>query len=325
MKTVIHEQRGHPPEVLRVSEGAARPPGPGEVRVEVLSTPIHNADLLQVQGLYGRSPELPATPGSEAVGRVLELGEGVSQLAVGATVFLTTGATWTQQVTAPASAFVPLPPGDLDQLAMLVSSPATAHLMLERYGDLQPGDWLVQSAANSAVGSAVVQLARARGLRTVNIVRREEVVDELVTLGADVVLVGTDDLVARVQRATGGASIRLAFDAIGGEVFTRLLDVLAMGGTLVSYSQVELGAAAVTPGDLIFKQLTVSGFWLSQWFAEASADDKQALFGQLVPLVAGGRLRMAVDSTWTLDQVGDAVRRSMGGRRNGKVLFHPNG
>ena len=325
MKTVIYEQQGNPPDVLRLVEGPHRPPGPGEARVEVLSAPIHNADLLQVQGLYGRSPKLPATPGGEAVGRVLEVGEGVTGLPVGVLVFITTGATWTQQITAPAGAFIAMPPADVDQLAMLVSSPATAHLMLEGYGVLKPGDWLIQSAANSAVGSAVVQLAKARGLRTVNIVRREEVVEGLVALGADVVLVGTDDLTARVQEATGGASIRLAFDAVGGEVFTRLLDVLAMGGSLVSYSQAELGTASLTPGDLIFRQLTVHGFWLSQWFSSASAEDRQALFGQLVPLVASGQLRTAVDSTWSLDEVTEAVRRSMGGRRNGKVLLHPNG
>jgi mitochondrial enoyl-[acyl-carrier protein] reductase / trans-2-enoyl-CoA reductase len=325
MKIVSYTQCGEPADVLELVETNARPPGPGEVRVEVLSAPIHNADLLQVRGLYGRSPALPATPGGEAVGRVVEVGEGVTHLAVGMTVFITTGTTWAQQVTIPAAGLIPLPEGDLDQLAMLVSSPATAHLLLEGYGDLKEGDWLIQSAANSAVGSTVVQLAKTRGLRTVNIVRRQEVVAGLEELGADVVLVGTDDLVARVQEATGGAPIGLALDAIGGEVFSLLVDVLAMGGTLVTYSQVELGSAAVTPGDLIFKQITVTGFWLSQWFTDATPAEKQALFGQLVPLVASGELRMAVDSTWTLDQLAEAVTRSMGGRRNGKVLFHPNG
>lgn len=325
MKVVNYKRLGNPLEVLELVEQAPRSPGPGEARVAVLSAPIHNADLLQVQGLYGHSPALPSTPGGEAVGRVLEVGEGVTHLAVGTTVFITTGSTWAQELTAPAAGLFPLPPGDLDQLAMLVSSPATAHLMLQDYGDLGEGDWLIQSAANSAVGSAVIQLAKARGLRTVNIVRREEVVAELLELGADVVLVGTEDLVARVREATEGAAIKLALDAIGGSVFSALVDTLAMGGTLVSYSQVLPGPAEITPGELIFRQLTVSGFWLSQWFAEASGAEKQALFGTLIPLVASGGLRLAVDSTWSLDEVGEAVGRSMGGRRKGKVLFHPNG
>jgi len=325
MKTVTYEQLGNPSDVLTVVQKSPRAPGPGEVRVAVLSAPIHNADLLQVMGQYGRSPTLPATPGSEGVGRVVEVGEGVTHLPVGATVFVSGGGTWTQQVTAPAARFVPLPPGDLDHLAMLVSSPATAHLMLENYVDLQEGDWVLQSAANSAVGSAVVQLAKARGLRTVNLVRREEVVADLEKRGADVVLVGTDDLVARIEEATGGASIRLALDAVGGPVFKVLVDALGMGGTLVSYSQVVSEPAAIAPGDLIFKQITMVGFWLSQWFAQASGEDKQALFAKLVPLVAGGGLSIAVDSSYSLDQIGAAVARSMGGRRDGKVMLHPNG
>jgi NADPH:quinone reductase-like Zn-dependent oxidoreductase len=219
------------------------------------------------------------------VGRVVEVGEGVA-IPVGTTVFVSGGGTWTQQVTAPAAGFVPLPPGDLDQLAMLVSSPATAHLLLDSHAHLNEGDWVLQSAANSAVGSAVVQLAKARGLRTVILVRREEVVADLEKLGADVVLVGTDDLVARIEEATGGASIALSLDAIGGPVLKLLVDALDMGGTLVSYSQV---------------------------------------LGQLVSLVAGGQLTLAVDSTYTLDQIAEAATRSMAGRRTGKVMLHPNG
>jgi NADPH:quinone reductase-like Zn-dependent oxidoreductase len=324
MKIVSYAQRGNPAEVLTVVEAHARPPGPGEVRVKVLSAPIHNADLLQIMGQYGRSAELPATPGSEGVGHVVEVGEGVTHLQVGATVFISSGATWAEQVTAPASSLIALPPGDLDQLAMLVSSPATAALLLNRYVTLEPGDWVLQSAANSAVGSAVVQIARARGLRTVNLVRREEVASDLRALGADVVLVGTDDLAARVNEATGGASIRLALDAVGGPTFAALVSALGMGGTLVSYSQAVHEPAAIAPADLIFKQITMSGFWLSQWFAEASSDDKQALFGQLIPWLVSGQLTLAVDSVYPLDQVAEAAAHSLAGRRRGKVMLHPN-
>jgi NADPH:quinone reductase-like Zn-dependent oxidoreductase len=325
MQVLSYEAFGDPAEVLRVLEVTPRPPGPGEVRVDVRSAPIHNADLLQVRGLYGRSSPTPATPGSEGVGYVAQLGEGVTHLHVGETVFISGGATWAQQVTVPAAQLIALPPGDLDQLAMLVSSPATAHLLLSQFVDLNEGDWLVQSAANSAVGSALVQLAKARGVRTVNLVRRQEVVDELYALGADVVLVGTHDLQVRIAEATGGASIQLAVDAVGGPVFTLFTDVLSSGGTLVTYSQAEPGASAITPADLIFKQLKVAGFWLSQWFSQASTQDKQALFAELIPRVTSGQLTLAVDSTHTLDQVAEAVTRSMAGRRNGKVMFHPNG
>lgn len=325
MKTATFKTLGNPADVLEVVEVSARAPGPGEVQVDILSAPIHNADVLQIMGQYGTTPELPATPGGEAVGRVVALGAGVEHLAVGTTVFIAAGSTWAQQVTGPAAAFIPLPAGDLDQLAMLVSSPATAHLLLQTYVELGEGDWVIQTAANSAVGSAVIQMAKARGLRTVNIVRRDEVVDELKALGADVVLVGTDDLAKRITEATRGAQINLALDAIGGPLIGLLVQALGMGGTLVSYSQVIQEPAAISPADLIFKQITLSGFWLSQWFAKASDADKQALFATLVPLVVSGQLTLAVDSTYPLEKLTDAVSRSMGGRRNGKVMLHPNG
>lgn len=324
MKIVRYHQQGKPSDVLEVVEVSPRAPSYGEVRVEVLSAPIHNADVLQIMGLYGRDPDLPATPGGEGVGRVIEVGEGVTSLAVGQSVFITMGSTWAQEVTASATAFIPLPDGDRDQLAMLVSSPATAHLLLENYAELRDGDWVIQTAANSAVGSAVVQMARARGLRTINVVRREEVVDDLKALGADVVLVGSHNLGERVAKATGGASATLALDAIGGPVFSELVDALGMGGTLVSYSQVVHEPAALAPAALIFKQIAINGFWLSQWFAEAADADKKALFGALIPMIAGGQLTLAVDSSYTLDQLGEAVERSMGGRRQGKVMLHPN-
>lgn len=325
MKIASHPSLGHPADVLQIVEVNARPPGPGEVQVDVLSAPIHNADVLQIMGRYGSTPQLPATPGGEGVGRVVAVGEGVAHLAVGTTVFIAAGSTWAQQVTGPASAFIPLPDGDLDQLAMLVSSPATAHLLLQDHVELAEGDWVLQTAANSAVGSAVVQLAKARGLRTVNLVRREEVVDELEALGADVVLVGADDLPRRIAEATGGADIQLALDAIGGPLVPALVQALGTGGTLVSYSQVVQEPSALAMGDLIFKQLTLKGFWLARWFQKASDADKQALFATLVPMVASGQLTLAVDSTYPLDQLTEAVQHAMAGRRTGKVMLHPNG
>ena len=113
MKAVTYERLGPPTDVLSLVDRPPRPPGPGEVQVEVLSAPIHNADCLQIMGLYGRSPSLPATPGGEGVGRVIAVGAGVEHLSVGTTVFITAGSTWAQQVTGPAHAFLPLPPGDL--------------------------------------------------------------------------------------------------------------------------------------------------------------------------------------------------------------------
>ena len=192
----------------------------------MLSAPIHNANLLQIQGLYGKSAQLPDIPGGEAVGRISEVGDKVSGFEIGTLVFVTTGATWATEVVGPARSFIPLPPGDPDQLAMLISSPASALLMLDSYVSLEKGDWILQSAANSAVGSVVVQLARARGLRTVNLVRRSEVVHDLEQWGL------TSCWLARMtyHRALPlqlVVSPSLALDAVGGSHFKDLVAALS--------------------------------------------------------------------------------------------------
>ena len=196
--------------------------------------------------------------------------------------------------------------------------------MLNNYQDLNEGDWIIQSAANSAVGSVVIQLARSRRIRTVNLVRRNEVVDDLRRLGADVVLVGTENLPERIHAATQGSPIKLALDAVGGPQLKFLAGALSRGGTLVSYSQVDLEPAHLVPADLIFKELTIAGFWLTLWFEGASSKEKQDLFQTLIPLVLDGTISMAVDTIYSLDDLQTAVSHSMGGRRSGKIILHPN-
>jgi hypothetical protein len=128
-------------------------------------------------------------------------------------------------------------PADADphQLAMLKVNPATALMMLRNYVDLQPGDWVIQDAANSGVGSNLIRLAGADGVRTVNVVRRAALAAPLEAIGADVVVVDGADLAERVRAVTGGTPPRLAIDAIGGSVVMRLADCLAEGGTVVNY------------------------------------------------------------------------------------------
>ena len=170
MKKVIYEAFGNPADVLRVVEEPSAALKPGELRVSVLRAPINPSDLIQIAGEYGVKPALPAVAGNEGIGRVVE-GDG---LPMGQLVLLPAGqGTWVSEVTAPANQFIPLPEGDVDQLSMLLVNPATAVLLLDEFVSLKPGDWVIQSAANSGVGGYVVQLCKARGINLVNVVRRE--------------------------------------------------------------------------------------------------------------------------------------------------------
>jgi trans-2-enoyl-CoA reductase len=322
MKYIQYDELGNPAEVLKVMEAPQQSLAAGEVRVKVVATPIHPSNLLQIAGLYGVKPELPAHPGSEGIGQVLEVANDVSHLKVGQRVMLAGGATWREELVGPAAGFIPLPDvGDVEQMSMLTVNPLTAYLMLNNFVDLKPGDWIIQSAANSAVGEYLIQLAKQRGLKTVNIVRRASLVAELEALGADVVLIDGDGLAQRIASATNNAEISLAIDAVGGDTFSHLVDALALGGTIVAYGSLSMQPPALSSMAIIFNDVRVRGFWLSKWFEVASPEDKQAAFGEVIQLVASGALKAKIDSRFTIDQVGAAVTRAGESGRSGKVLF----
>ena len=193
-------------------------PGPGEVVFDVLAFPINPADVSFCCGSYRLRPPLPATPGAECVGRVTAAGAGVTAVRPGDLVVNMQRENWVQRRRIRSDDAIPIPAGlDLAQAAMLRINPATALLLLEDHADLKPGDWVIQDVANSAVGRHLIVLARARGVKTVNVVRRDDVTAELRDLGADVVLKDGPDLAERARAATGGAPIRLGIDAVSGD------------------------------------------------------------------------------------------------------------
>ncbi|MBT7167561.1 MAG: zinc-dependent alcohol dehydrogenase family protein [Porticoccaceae bacterium] len=330
LKYIEFSQLGNPADVLEVKEESSRPLKSGEIRVRVLATPINPSDLLQIAGKYGVDPVLPSNPGSEGVGRVLEVSPEVKHLAVGQMVLLASGRTWRDEIVAPAAGFLPLPnlgpleSDVIEQLAMSAVNPLTALLMLTSFTDLEEGQWIVQSAANSAVGGYVIQLAKQRGIKTVNVVRREGLADDLLAKGADVVLIDGPDLALQVAKATDSAPIALALDPVGGDTYTRLADSLGYGGTLVAYGVLSGKPATVNTGKVIFNDISLRGFWLYKWYQTADMQTKQAAFGQIIPLIAKGVLKANVDSRFSVNEIKQAVSRAAQPGRNGKVLIVPN-
>ncbi len=325
MKIIELNQLGNPADVLTLKAVPDQTPGAGEARVKVMAAPIHPANLLQIAGQYAAAPELPSIPGGEGVGTVVEVGPGVEHLQVGQNVLLAgVGGTWRDEIVAPATGFIPAPPGDIEQLSMLAVNPMTAHLMLADFADLAAGDWIIQSAANSAVGEMVIQLAAQKGLKTINIVRREELILPLKSLGGTVVLVDGPDLAERVLAATDGADIKLALDCVGGDTFERLIETLGYGAPIVAYGNLTGQLPELNMRALIANDVRPRGFWLQQWYATASPEQKQAAMGALVPLIASGQIKTKVDSRFPLEEIADAVTRAATDGRDGKVLLTPN-
>ena len=297
----------------------------GQALVAVLAAPINPSDVLTLTGEYGMLPPLPAVGGNEGVGRVVELGPDTQGPGVGQTVLLPVGiGSWASHVVAPAAGLIPLPnEADPRQLSMLTVNPPTAALLLSEYGDLKPGDWLIQNSANSGVGSYVAQLARLRGLKTVNVVRREATVASVRSQGGDVVLVDGDDLAERVKTATGGAPIKLGIDAVGGNATLRLAGALADGATLVNYGGLSGEPCKLSPRELIFRDITLKGFWLARWFRTTPPARQHALIGELAGLIATGKLHAPIQATFDVSEIKAAVAAAAAGERSGKILITP--
>ena len=248
MQTIQIEAFGNPAEVLKVVDipevGA---PGEHEVVIALEASPINMSDLLMISGRYGYRPNLPSVMGTEGVGRVIAVGSGVKHLKPGDRTLVPYPApAWAEHIKADARRLRPLPSGDVNQFAMLGINPPTAYLMLTDFVTLPSGSWIIQNSANSGVGRALIPIAKSLGLKTANVVRRDDVVAEIKAIGGDVVLVDGPDLPKRVAAETGKAPIALAVDGVGDTSTTNLLGCLAAKGVHVFYSTIS-GKPSVDP------------------------------------------------------------------------------
>ena len=302
-------------EFVQIQEPPA--PGPGQVLIGVEYSPINFSDLLLVRGVYPLRPSLPSVIGNEGVGRILAVGPGVENVAVGDRVLTPLYSfAWAERIVAPAQGLFALP-ADVDprQLAMLTINPPTAALLLSEFVDLAPGDWVVQNAANSGVGRAVIAFAKARGFKTINLVRRAELIDELKALGGDLVIVDTPEGLNQVKAALGTAAPRLALDGVGGPSAATLTNLLGQGGTLVAYAAMASAPIPISALALIFKRISARGFFLSD--PEHAAKIQPAV-AEAAELLRSGRLYAPVAATYPLSAIKDALAHV---ERGGKVLL----
>ncbi|OLP57820.1 alcohol dehydrogenase [Xaviernesmea oryzae] len=325
MRSAVHDRFGDPAEVLMAADCDRPMPADGEVRVRMHLSPIHNHDLWTVRGSYGIKPPLPAIGGSEAVGTVDAVGPGVDSGLIGRRVAAAgLRGSWAEFFVAPAKALVPLPDAISDEAgAQLIAMPFSALSLLE-FLAVQPGDWVVQNTANGAVGKVVAMVAAARGIHTVNLVRRDEGVAELAALGIDhAVSTATAGWQDRVRALTGDQGARAAVDSIGGAASSDLADLLGENGLLVSFGSMTGEPMQIPSGSVIFKQLTIKGFWGSKVSAAMAPEDKARLMGELIRLVGEGRIILPVEAVFSLNEIGEAVAASLAAGKAGKVLLKP--
>jgi trans-2-enoyl-CoA reductase len=323
ISAVVYSTHGNPAEVLRIEAQPWPRPERGEVVVQMKAAPINPADLNQIEGKYPVRADLPATPGFEGAGVVVDLGEKVSNLTIGALVILPHNlGTWREVLAVEAGELVAVPAGiDPVQAAMLKINPLTAWRLLHGYVKLEHDEWVIQNAANSAAGRAVIQIARELGYKTVNVVRREELIQELKAEGGDVVLVDGEKLREQVREQTGGAKIKLALNAVGGDSALRLANCLAPSGTMVTFGAMSLQPVKIPTGLFIFKDLRFRGIWINKWYDNATLAERIATFGPIFDMAKRGQLKTKVESMHPLSDYKAAVTRAAEGKRDGKIVF----
>jgi len=301
-------------------------PGAGEVLVDVVACSINPADILIIEGKYATKPTPPCALGIEGAGIVAAVGAGVTNLKVGDKVMSLGRTNWTQRIRDKAETFVRLPKEvDLAQAAMMKVNVATAHLMLTQYVELKRGDWVIQNAANSGVGVDLIRLAHADGIRSVNVVRRTSLVDALKKLGADVVVVDGPDVAQRVAKETGGAAITLGIDAVAGAATGRLAQCVAEGGTVVNYGLMSGEPCQIDGFQFLFRDIHLVGFWLAKVMRGMKFDEIQGLYGKLGARLLDGTIHVAVEASYPLEKISDAMAHAKREARGGKVQLRPNG
>jgi len=316
---------GDPVESIAVETTDGLRPGPGELLVRMEAAPVNDSDFLLIRGLYPERPRLPYPVGTEGVGRVVEAGPATSPDLLGRRVMIFPTyeqGTWADQLLV-AETNVVVVDGDADplQLAMAGINPPTAWVLLHRFTTLAPGDWVGQTAANSAVGLYVIALAKRLGLRTLNVVRRDAAADVARRAGGDVVLLDGDDLGERITAALDGQRLALVLDAVGGSAVGELAHVLRFGGKAVSYAFVSGKPPAVSVLDSVFNEIATTGFWVINWLRSTPRAEVLDTYRQLAELVAAGELTAPVEATYALTDYKQAFEHAAAGHRNGKVLF----
>ncbi|RPE67449.1 NADPH:quinone reductase-like Zn-dependent oxidoreductase [Pacificibacter maritimus] len=325
MKSATHSKFGDPVEVMQFAETTAPVAQEGEVLIRTILSPIHNHDLWTVRGDYGYKPELPAVGGTEAVGIVEAVGAGVDDALIGKRVAAAgIHGTWAEKFTAPAQGVVPLPDAIPDDAAaQLIAMPFSAISLLD-FITVSEGDWIVQTAANGAVGKVFAALAEAKGFKTLNLVRRQDAVAELEALGmTNVISTDQDGWKDQAKAVIGEAGATAAVDSVGGSLAEDLVDLLGWEGQLITFGTATGAPLTLNSGMLIFKHITLKGFWGAKVSEHMAPEKRVALITELATLAAQGKLPLSSGGDYALEDVKDAMKAAQVTGRAGKVMLRP--
>ncbi|MFN3006912.1 NADPH:quinone oxidoreductase family protein [Mycolicibacterium wolinskyi] len=321
MRAALVKEFG-PPSSIVVEDVADLHPGAGEVLIEVGAVSINFPDILVVEGTYQNLPARPFSPGKEAAGRVIAVGDGVSRVRVGQRVLaLVEYGGYAEQLVVPADLVMELPDGmSYEAAAAFGLVYSTAYFGLLRRGQLKPGETVLITGAGGGVGSAAVQLAKASGARVIALAQDEAKAELARSQGADIALTSKpdtlrDDLLA----ATDGKGVDVVMDMLGGDFLTQIIRATAWEGRIVIVGFASGSQNPIKPGHILVKSISVIGLQSSD-YRDRTPDLMRSSMAEMFALYEQGKLDAAVDTTFPLEKVGDALQYVKDGRVRGKVV-----
>lgn len=327
MKKIMFEHYGKAADVARLVDTAAPTIArANDVLISLIASPINPSDLLTAEGVYGVMPvPLPSGLGKEALGKVLAVGDAVKKITPGDVVYFSPiDFAWSEQFVIQERFLTKIavnPAVDILQYSMAAANPMSAYIMLERYVDLKPGDWVIQNAANSSVGMNVITIAKERNIKTINLVRSETARERMLAAGVKNVIVSGNGFEKAVLDVTQGESIRLALDAIGGTATDSLANCLAPGGVVVNYGLLSGEPCVISPANLIFKSNSLRGFWLTEWFKPDSIAYAQSVMDKMIAKISSGELSMNIEKAYPLAEYKLALEHAYQPGRSGKIVL----
>ncbi len=323
MKKIVQVKESHHRiDAVQVANYEKKVLGTSDVRVDMHLSPIHHHDLMQLSGTYGHRPTLPHDAGTEALGVIAEVGSDVKHLAVGQRVIATGGiGTWADEFVADANSVVPLPDGIADEIAaQLISMPFSALTLLRELG-VSSGDWLLYNAAGGAIGKLLATIGKAKGLKLIGLVHRDNLVAPTEKYGADLIVSTTQDhWQEAVREKIGNEPILYALDSVGGELAGKMADLLGYRGTFMTFGAMSEAPYQFSYETMIFKELRIKGFWGAVVAEELTAEDFVSLIEEIMGYALEGKLELPVSAIYPVDEIEQALKASES-TSNGKVLL----
>jgi len=331
MQAVTFDTPGEPDAVLRCQTIEDPQPGPGEVRVRMVASPVNPSDMMFIRGVYSIKPQYPQTPGFEGVGVVESSGGGLrGKLFTGKRVAVmnSAGGNWAEAAVVPATQVIPLSSAlSDDQAATFFVNPASAWIMTQEILKVPQGGWLLQTAAGSSLGHMIVRLGKHLGFRTINVVRREAHRESLVKAGADSVVVydaatqPVEKLQEQVEAATGMSGVPYAIDPVGGATASAVVSCLGPQARMLLFGSLSGEPVEFASRTLMQADASISGFWLGHFMAKQGLLFKMKLVRRITGLIQSGTLSSEIAAQFPLSQITEAVQASEDQSVTGKIVL----